>query len=138
MNAEEMNRISRAVLDCAFEIHTDLGRGMLESVYKAILAQLLMDLGFCVEREKAIPIRYKGRRYPGAYRADLAVNEALIVEVKCHSMLLAVDSKQLLTHLRLSGWRLGLLINFGSASLKDGIKRIVNDFEDPKPPSIPR
>ena len=73
-----MNRISKAVLDCAFEIHTDLGRGMLESVYKAILAQLLIDLGFSVEREKAIRIRYKGRRYPGAYRADLAVNEALL------------------------------------------------------------
>ena len=129
-----MNRISKAVLDCAFEIHTDLGRGMLESVYKTILAQLLTDLGHYVEREKAIPIRYKGRRYPGAFRADLAVDEAVIVEVKCHSMLLPVHSKQLLTHLRLSGWRLGLLVNFGATSLKDGIKRVVNDFDDQKVP----
>ena len=131
MDAAEMNRVAKDVLDCAFEMHTDLGRGMLESVYCAILTQLLKDLGHQVEREVAITIRYKGRQYPGAFRADLVVDRAVIVEIKCHSTLLPVHSKQLLTHLRLSGWRLGLLINFGAPSLKDGIRRIVNDFEDP-------
>jgi len=123
---EDLNAVSGAIVDAAYNVHVQLGPGLLESVYEIVLAKELEEKGFLVERQKPIPIEYKGRRFDEGFRADLVVNNAVIVELKSVEQMNAVHPKQLLTYLRLSQKRLGLLINFGAATLKDGIKRIVN------------
>lgn len=126
----EENRIARAVLDAAFKIHTNLGPGMLESVYEAVLAYELAKLGFNVQRQVSVPIRYGELTFEEGFRLDLLVNERVIVELKSIESFAPVHPKQLLTQLRLSAKRLGLLINFGEVHLKDGIKRIANGIVD--------
>ena len=123
---EDLNTISGAIVDAAYNVHVQLGPGLLESVYEIVLAKELEERGFHVERQKPVPIEYNGRRFDEGFRADLVVNNAVIVELKSVEQMNAVHPKQLLTYLRLSQKRLGLLINFGAATLKDGIKRIVN------------
>jgi len=122
-NPEEL---ARAVVDCGFRLHKDLGPGLLESVYEAILAAVLSDLGFHVDRQKPIPIEYNGLALPDAFRADLIVENSLIIEIKSVEQLAPVHGKQLLTYLRLLKQPLGLLLNFGAPTFRDGIKRIVN------------
>jgi len=114
------------VVDCGFRLHKDLGPGLLESVYEAILAAVLSDLGFHVDRQKPIPIEYNGLALPDAFRADLIVENSLIIEIKSVEQLAPVHGKQLLTYLRLLKQPLGLLLNFGAPTFRDGIKRIVN------------
>ena len=118
--------ISKLVLDAAFKVHTKLGSGLLESVYEVILAHELTKSGLSVERQKPMPIEYDGIRFDEAYRADLVVDSKVIVEIKSVAALNAAHAKQVLTQLRLSGLKLGLLINFGEAHLKNGIKRLIN------------
>ena len=120
------NTISKIVLDAAFVVHSKLGPGLLESVYEVVLAHELRKAGIVVERQKAMPIVYDGIRFEEAFRSDLVVGEKIIVEIKSVAALTPVHAKQLLTQLRLSGLKLGLLINFGEAHLKNGIKRIIN------------
>lgn len=127
------NGISKGVLDAAFVVHTKLGPGLLESVYEVVLAYELRTVGFLVERQKPMPIEYDNVRFEEAFRADMAVNGKVIVELKSVERLLAVHGKQLLTQLRLSGLKLGLLLNFGAAHLKDGIKRVINGVLPPEP-----
>jgi iron complex transport system substrate-binding protein len=103
-----------------------LGPGLLESVYEVILARELEQRGYRVERQKSIPINYEGLQFDEGFRADLVVGGCLIVELKSVESLAPVHSKQLLTYLRLTSFRLGLLINFGAALLKEGIKRVAN------------
>lgn len=120
------NEAAKHVLDAAFAVHTGIGSGLLESVYEVVLAHELRKRGVIVERQKAIGIRYDGLVFEEGFRADLVVEASVIVELKSVEALSAVHGKQLLTQLRLSGMKLGLLINFGETHLKNGIKRVVN------------
>jgi GxxExxY protein len=122
-NPEEL---ARTVVDCGFRLHKDLGPGLLESVYEAILAAMLADLGFQTDRQKPIPIEYNGLALPDAFRADLIIENSLIIEIKSVEQLAPVHGKQLLTYLRLLKQPLGLLLNFGAPTFRDGIKRVVN------------
>ena len=128
------NEIARQILDAAFAVHTKLGPGLLESVYEVVLAYELQKSGLTAERQKPMPILYDNIRFDEAFRSDLVVNGKVIAELKSVGALLPVRAKQLLTQLRLSGPKPGLLINFGEAHLKNGIKRVINghlDAEDP-------
>jgi GxxExxY protein len=124
------NEIAKAVMDAAFEIHRTLGPGLLESVYEAILARKLEKKGLSVERQVPISITFEDMTFDEGFRADLVVERKVIVELKSVERLQPVQSKQLLTYLRLTGFRLGLLINFGEHLLKDGFKRITNGLLD--------
>ena len=124
------NEIATVVLDAAFKIHTNLGPGLLESVYEAVMAYELAKRGLAVRRQVPIPIRYEELSFEEGFRADLLVGESVIVELKSVEALTRVHGKQVLTQLRLSGHRLGLLINFGEEHLKDGIKRIANGLPE--------
>ena len=127
------NEIAKIILDSAFKVHTRLGPGLLESVYEAVMAYELAKCGLPVRRQVPIPIRYEGLTFEEGFRADLFVGEKVIVELKSVERLVPVNGKQLLTQLRLSGRRLGLLMNFGGAHLKDGIERIANGMPDDPP-----
>lgn len=124
------NEIAHRIMDASFHIHRELGPGLLESVYEVILAKRLTDLGFTVERQQPMAIRFEGITFDEGFRADLVVEKKVIVELKSIEKLQAVHAKQLLTYLRLSDCRLGLLINFGEFLLKDGFKRVVNGIDD--------
>lgn len=120
------NEIARQVMDAAFDIHRNLGPGLMETVYEVVLAKALGDMGLAVERQVTVPVTYKGMAFNEGFRADLIVENKVIVEIKSVESLRPVHGKQLLTYLRLTGCRLGLLINFGENLLKDGFKRVVN------------
>ena len=120
------NEISRHVVDAAFKIHTQLGPGLLESVYEAVLAYELRKRGLRVVRQKPIPVVYEEVRLEEGFRADLVVEDKVIIELKSVEAIARVHKKQVLTYLRLSKLKLGLLINFGEELIKDGISRIVN------------
>ena len=128
------NEIAKQVLDAAFLVHTKLGAGLLESVYEVVMAHELRKAGLEVERQKAMPIVYDGIRFDEAFRADLVVEGKVVVELKSVSATTSTHAKQVLTQLRLSGLKLGLLINFGEAHLKNGIQRLINGklAEDPR------
>ena len=128
------NQLAKQILDAAFVVHTKVGPGLLESVYEVVLAHELRKAGIAVERQKPMPITYDGILFEEGYRADLLVEGKVIVELKSVTALSAVHAKQVLTQLRLSGLKLGLLINFGETHLKNGVKRIINgnlDDDDP-------
>lgn len=120
------NEIAKQILDAAFVVHTKLGPGLLESVYEVVLAYELKKKSLTAERQKPMPIVYDNIRFDEAFRSDLVVDGKVIAELKSVEALLPVHAKQLLTQLRLSGLKLGLLINFGEAHLKNGIKRVIN------------
>ncbi len=120
------NEIAKEIVDAAFKIHTTLGPGLLESVYEAVLAHELNNRGAQVERQKSLPVVYENIHLEEGFRADLVVSDKVIVELKSVEEVAPVHKKQLLTYLRLADKRLGLLINFGEARIKDGITRIVN------------
>ncbi|BDQ03118.1 GxxExxY protein [Ignavibacterium sp.] len=122
------NDISKIIVDCCFKVHTQLGPGLLESVYEEVLAYELMKRGLNVERQKAIPVLYDQIKMELGFRADLIVENKVIIELKSVDTLAPVHSKQLLTYLRLANLKLGLLVNFNEALIKDGIKRIVNNL----------
>jgi GxxExxY protein len=124
------NAIATEIVDAAFRIHTALGPGLLESVYDAVLAYELGRRGLRTARQQPIPVVYEAVRIDTGFRADLIVEDKVIVEIKSVEVLAPVHKKQLLTYLRLADKRLGLLINFHVALIKDGITRIVNGLED--------
>jgi iron complex transport system substrate-binding protein len=111
-------------------LHRDLGPGLLESVYEAVLARLLQERGLRVERQKPIRFEYAGIQFEEGFRADLLVEGVLIIELKSVEKLSPVHGKQLLTYLRLMNLPLGLLINYGSALFKDGVERVVNNHQN--------
>ena len=125
---KEEDVLAKQVLDEAFLLHTELGPGLLESVYEQVLAARLRKAGLQVETQKSIPIIIDDITIPEAFRADLVVGGKLIVELKSVEEMKPVLAKQLLTYLRLSGLKLGLLLNFGAGSLKNGIGRVVNNL----------
>ncbi len=127
MNIEELSAI---VVDSAFHLHKDLGPGLLESVYEAVLARMLEQRGLRVERQHVVAFDFHGMHFEEGLRVDLLVHGSLVVELKSVENLAPVHAKQLLTYLRLLDLRLGLLINFGAATFKEGIKRVVNDHHD--------
>jgi GxxExxY protein len=122
------NEVSRIVVDAALEVHRALGPGLLESVYENALAYELELRGLRVQRQVAIPATYKALTFEIAFRADLIVGSLVVVELKSVEELAPVHSKQLLTYLKLADKKLGLLINFNVALLKDGLHRIVNNL----------
>jgi len=120
------NDVSTIVLDCAYQIHTKTGPGMFESVYECILEKYLTDRGLKVERQVKMPAEFEGIKLDRVFVADMVINDSVIIELKSKSHLNDTDKKQLLTYLKLTGCKLGLLINFGDRLIKDGIKRIIN------------
>ncbi len=127
MNTEETNRVSGAIIDAAVEVHRELGGpGLLESVYEEALAEELTLRGLSVERQQQVPIRYKGKILATPLRLDLRVNNLVIVDPKSVTEYTKIFDAQMLTYLRLTGLKVGLVINFGDRLVKDGIHRIVN------------
>lgn len=124
------NEIAKRILDFVFVVHTKLGPGLLESVYEVVLAHELKKNGRIVERQKPMATTYDGVRFDEAFRSDLVVNSLVIVELKSVETISPVHAKQLPTQPRLTGLKLGLLINSGEAHLKNGIKRLVNGRTD--------
>ncbi len=124
------NEIARIVVDACFRIHTGLGPGLLESVYEVVLAHELEGRGLRVQRQVAVPIVWEGQKFDEGFRADLIVEDMLIVELKSVEKVAPVHAKQLLTYLRLTDRRLGLLVNFGEALIKDGVKRVAHGLAE--------
>ena len=124
---KDIDHVSGDVLDVALKLHRELGPGLLESVYEALLAGRLAKMGYSVSRQQAIDIEFDGVAIAGAFKLDLLVDGRLIVEIKSVERLMPVHAKQLLTYLRLSKQPVGLLINFGGETLKEGVKRLVNN-----------
>jgi GxxExxY protein len=124
--ARHINRVSGAVVDAAMKIHSVLGPGLLESAYQACLAHELRGRGFQVETQVALPVVYEGQKLELGYRIDLLVEKRVVVEIKCVEAIHPVHQAQLLSYLRLSGYNVGLLINFYVPHLKDGILRMVD------------
>jgi iron complex transport system substrate-binding protein len=136
---KEIDEITADVLDVALRLHRELGPGLLESVYEALLARRLQALGYQVVTQQLISAEFEGVHFEAAFRADLIVDDRLLVEVKSVERLMPVHGKQLLTYLRLRKQPVGLLINFGGETLKEGVKRVVNEYRPSAPsPSSPR
>ena len=125
----DIEEIARVTVDCGFHLHKNLGPGLLESVYEAIMADQLVRRGLNVQRQVPISIRYDGIELPEGFRADLLIEGVLLVELKSVERLSPLHGKQVLTYLRLLDMPLGLLINFGGETFKEGVKRIVNNHQ---------
>jgi GxxExxY protein len=126
----DVEKLSAIVVDCGYKLHVEAGPGLLETVYEVVLARMLMQQGLKVERQVPVPIKLFGMTFEEGFRADLIVEDSLLIELKSVESLLPVHSKQLLTYLRLLKLPLGLLINFGAPTFKDGCKRIVNGHSE--------
>lgn len=126
----ELNELSEIVIGGAIEVHRALGPGLLESSYELCLCRELNVRGISFERQKAVPIEYKGVKLDCGYRADLVVADNLLVEIKAVDALLPIHDAQLLSYMKLGGWTVGLLLNFNVRFLKDGIRRRVLHFEE--------
>jgi GxxExxY protein len=124
------NELSHLILQCAFTVHSELGPGLLESAYEECLAYELQQHGLIVEKQKALPLVYKSVKLDAGYRLDLLVSNKVVVEIKSIEAFSEVHMAQVITYLKLSGCKLGLLLNFNVKSLKEGIKRIVNNFQE--------
>ena len=130
---QDIDRISGEVIDVAMRLHRDLGPGLLETVYETILAAKLNALGYAVARQVPIDIEFEGLRFEAAFRIDILLDGRLILEIKSVDRLNPVHAKQLLTYLRLTKQPVGLLLNFGGETLKEGIRRIVNNHRPSAP-----
>jgi GxxExxY protein len=124
----DIDRISGDVVDVAIRLHRELGPGLLENAYEMLLARRLETMGYAVARQRAIDLEFEGVRIEAAFRIDLLVDERLLVEIKSVERLAPVHAKQLLTYLRITQQPVGLLINFGGETLKEGIRRLVNNY----------
>ena len=124
---DEVERLARTVIDCAFHLHRDLGPGLMESVYETLLANELMRREIRVDRQKPIDIEYNGAVFRGAFVADLLIENRLLVELKSIERFGPIHVKQVLTYLRLMHLPLGLLLNFGAATFREGVRRVAND-----------
>jgi len=124
------NEIGSLVVDTAVYLHKKLGPGLLESVYETVLMKLLVKKGLSVQRQVGIPLEFEGELFDEGFRVDLFVENKVILELKSVTTILPVHKKQLLTYLRLTNKKLGFIINFGAALMKDGIARIMNGYLD--------
>ena len=120
--------IAKISVDCGFHLHRDIGPGLLESVYEILLFESLKEKGLSVERQKIIPITFKGRVLEEAFRADLVVENQILIELKSTERYVPVHAKQVITYLRLMDLPLGFLMNFGAATFKEGLKRLANNY----------
>jgi GxxExxY protein len=127
---KSIEELARKAIDIGLAIHRDLGPGLLESVYESLLAQSLTRQGFNVIRQKAISFTYDGLKLDEAFKADLIVEDELLIELKAVEKLAPVHTRQTLTYLRLLNLPLGLLINFGAATFKEGVERVINKRAD--------
>lgn len=127
--------LSAEVVDACIAIHRELGPGLLESVYELVLLGELQDRGLQVDRQVPVDIEYRGRLHKAAFRIDLLVDQRLVLEIKSVETLSKAHGKQLLTYLRLTHQPVGLLLNFAGATMKEGIRRVVNDYRQPQAPS---
>jgi GxxExxY protein len=125
------NEIGSIIVDSAVDLHRNLGPGLLETVYEVTLARALERRGLAVQRQVSVPIEYQGETFSEGFRADLIVGELVIVELKSVERVTPAHKKQLLTYLRLTGLKLGYLLNFGEALMRDGITRTINGSIDP-------
>jgi len=132
----ELDDITGAVIDASIQIHRDLGPGLLESVYEVVLARALERRGFQVERQKPIRFEYDGMVFEEGFRTDLLIDSRVVVELKSVEKLAPVHNKQLLTYIRLMNLPVGLLINFGGETLKEGLHRIVNKLSPSASPHL--
>jgi iron complex transport system substrate-binding protein len=132
----ELDDITGGIVDASIRIHRDLGPGLLESVYETILARVLDKRGFHVQRHRAFRFEYEGMVFEDAFRPDLVVEHQVIVELKSVERLAPVHSKQLLTYLKLMNRPVGLLINFGAATLREGLHRVVNGLDPSASPRL--
>lgn len=126
---DELNAITGRIVEAAITIHRRLGPGLLESVYHTLLANVLEQSGLKVTRHRTIPFEFSGIRFTRGLCVDLLVDDRVVVEVKSLEKLAPVHSKQVLTYLRLLDLRVGLLVNFGGATIKEGLRRIVNGYQ---------
>ena len=124
------NEIGTLVIEVAITVHRELGPGLLETVYEIVLARELQERSLLVKRQVPVPIQYKGVRFDEGFRADLIVNDSVILELKSVERVTAAHKKQVQTYLRLTGCKLGYLLNFGESLLKNGITRCVNGLEE--------
>ena len=124
------NEIGKVLVDLAVNMHRDLGPGLLETIYEVVLAHELREKGLKVERQVTVPLLYKGIRFDEAFRADMLIEDKVIVELKSVEELNYAHQKQLLSYLKLMDKRLGFLLNFNSGFMRDGIKRMVNDLPE--------
>jgi GxxExxY protein len=120
------NEIGKIIVDCAVRLHMELGPGLLESVYEALLVHMLQEAGLKVARQVPIPIQFRGIRFDEGFRADVIVEDEVILELKSAESISKAHKKQVLTYLKLTGKKLGYLLNFGESMMKDGISRIPN------------
>lgn len=125
-----MDQLTGKVIASAIAVHKELGPGLLESTYEACLSYELLDLGLNVERQKQLPVIYRGQQIDCGYRIDLQIDGRLIVELKSVEKLLPIHTAQLLSYLRLSSLQVGLLLNFNVLQLKDGLQRVVNQYPE--------
>ena len=128
MDEDDLDRISGVVVNAAINVHRKLGPGLLESVYETILAGILKREGFKIDRQRSIDIDFDGIHFPAAFRVDLMVDDTLIVEIKTVERLAPIHAKQLLTYLRLTNLPVGLLLDFSCETMKEGIRRVVNNY----------
>jgi GxxExxY protein len=126
--ADQLNILTEQIIGAAMAVHRAIGPGLLESAYEACLAFELRDRGLQVEQQKPLPVIYRGVRLDCGYRLDLVVEDSVVVEVKAVEKLTTVHDAQLLSYLRLLDCRVGLMLNFHCTMLKNGVRRIVNDF----------
>jgi GxxExxY protein len=124
----DIEELARIAVDCGFHLHKEIGPGLLETVYEKLLFEILKERGLSVVCQAMIPVVYKGIVIDNAFRADLIVENTLIIELKSTEQVAPVHGKQLLTYLRLMDLPLGLLMNFGMYSFKDGVKRVANNY----------
>jgi GxxExxY protein len=127
---KQLNEITEVVIGAAIEVHRNVGPGLLESTYRVCLCRELALLGIDFEQQVAIPVEYKGVKLDAGYRADVIVERAVVVEIKAVEQVLPIHEAQLLTYLKLGGWRVGLLINFNVELLKHGITRRILDLHE--------
>ena len=133
---KELDDVTAAIIDSAMKIHKELGPGLLESVYEVVLASELETRGFTTERQKSICIEYNGMKFEEGFRVDLLVESRVIVELKSVENLSAIHGKQLLTYLRLMNLQVGLLLNFGAPTLREGLQRVVNKLPSSASPRL--
>lgn len=123
--SEHENKIAEKILDAAFIVHKELGPGLLESAYEICLCDVLSEMNLKLERQKTVPVPFRGKTLDAAFRADLIVEDCVLVELKSIEKLLPIHEAQILTYLKLSKIKLGLLLNFNTKLMKQGIRRLV-------------
>jgi GxxExxY protein len=130
ISLKPINDLTREVIGLAMRVHSALGPGLFETVYELVLVGKLTEAGYSVRRQVPVDIEFEGMHFPNAFKIDILVDERLIIEVKSLTALQPVHTKQLLTYLRLRNLQVGLLLNFGGASMAEGIARVVNKHKD--------